>query len=236
MEAQIFLLGLLALILLLFALRGLGRVPPARAASFMRGGLAALALGAAALALARGHFAVALALAGAAILTASGRNFHAPFTLGGNRRVRGGTVELDFDDFGVRDGAILSGPFAGWKLSELSKSECETFYAQARVADPEALLALEAYFDRRFPGWRAAAQDDSDSFSFRREAGGRGGSSEMSEDEAYETLGLRRGAGAEEIVRAHRALMKERHPDHGGTTDEAARLNQAKDRLLRRHG
>jgi DnaJ-class molecular chaperone len=58
----------------------------------------------------------------------------------------------------------------------------------------------------------------------------------MSEQEAYQTLGLRAGASAEEIIRTHRRLMKERHPDHGGTTDDAARINQAKDRLLRRHG
>ena len=233
-EAAIFfLLGLLVLILMLLGLRELGRSPPARVASLTRQGLTALALVAAALMLTRGHFVVALALAGVALITAAGKSFNAPFTLGGNRRVRGAAVELEFDDFGVRDGAILSGPFTGWKLSEMSKSECEAFLAQCRVENPQALLALEAYFDRRFAGRRATAQDDPNP---GRRAGGVGRTGEMSEQEAYETLGLRRGASADEIVRAHRMLMKERHPDHGGTTDGAARLNQAKDRLLRRHG
>jgi len=153
--------------------------------------------------------------------------------LGGARR-GGAAVDMEFDDAGVRDGAIRSGPFAGSKLSELSKSECQAFYAQCRAENPGALLALEAYFDRRFPGWRAAAQGDAD--PGRNGAGGVGRIGEMSEEEAYETLGLRRGASADDIVRAHRTLMKKRHPDHGGTTDGAARLNQAKDRLLRRHG
>ena len=57
----------------------------------------------------------------------------------------------------------------------------------------------------------------------------------MSEDEAYEVLGLRRGATREEVVRAHRTVMKKWHPDHGGTADLAARANEAKEVLLRRH-
>jgi hypothetical protein len=219
--------------LLLYGLSEIGRGRQDRVAALMRQGFAALILGAALLALARGHFAVALALAGAALVAASGKSFKAPFAFVGRGRPRGGAVDLEFDHRGVRDGAIRSGPYAGWKLSELSKSECEAFRAQCRDADPGALLALETYFDRRFPGWRAAAQDDADA---GRNGAGRGRDGEMSEQEAYQALGLRWGASTEEILRAHRALMKERHPDHGGSTDEAARLNQAKDKLLRRHG
>jgi len=58
----------------------------------------------------------------------------------------------------------------------------------------------------------------------------------MTRDEAYEVLGLAKGASAEEVIRAHRALMKKFHPDHGGSTALAARVNQAKDVLLDRHG
>ncbi|NNG05183.1 MAG: J domain-containing protein [Inquilinus sp.] len=52
------------------------------------------------------------------------------------------------------------------------------------------------------------------------------------EAEAFRTLGLVEGASAQEIKRAHRRMMKRHHPDRGGSTEAATRLNRAREQLL----
>jgi DnaJ family protein C protein 19 len=54
----------------------------------------------------------------------------------------------------------------------------------------------------------------------------------MTRTQAYEILGLAPGASPDEIREAHRRLMRTNHPDSGGSTWIAARLNQARDVLL----
>jgi DnaJ homolog subfamily C member 19 len=56
--------------------------------------------------------------------------------------------------------------------------------------------------------------------------------SAMTPAQAFEVLGLAPGATADEIREAHRRLMRANHPDAGGSTWIAARLNQARDLLL----
>src|SRR3984957_20267970 len=50
--------------------------------------------------------------------------------------------------------------------------------------------------------------------------------SAMSRAEAYEVLGLKPGADADEIHAAHRRLMRMAHPDTGGSDWLASRINQ----------
>ena len=54
----------------------------------------------------------------------------------------------------------------------------------------------------------------------------------MTHERAYAILGLPTIASDAEVHRAHRALIKKHHPDHGGSHAQAALINQAKDLLL----
>ena len=50
----------------------------------------------------------------------------------------------------------------------------------------------------------------------------------MSRAEAYAVLGLEPGASDQDVRAAWRELMKRNHPDQGGSTYLAAKINQAK--------
>jgi hypothetical protein len=136
-------------------------------------------------------------------------------------------MRLDHDS-GVMTGTVLAGALAGRALETLARPELVSLAAILRRDDPDGAALLETYLDRRFPGWREAEEGHA-------QAGRGGGGGAMSRREAYETLGLQEGSSAEEIIRAHRALMKKFHPDRGGSTGLAARVNQAKDVLMQRH-
>ena len=143
-------------------------------------------------------------------------------------RVRSAYVEMELDhDTGAMRGRVLAGPHEGVTLEALS---VPVLVEALAAIDEESRALMMAYLDRREPGWRAHAQGG----AHAREAASPQ-SGKMTEEEAYQILGLQPGATAEEIGRAHRSLMKKLHPDQGGSTYLAARVNEAKEVLLRRH-
>ena len=105
----------------------------------------------------------------------------------------------------------------------------KTLVALLNEVDDESRALLLPYLDRRDARWSEYAQ--ADAATSRPSAS----SGKMSEQEAYQILGLEAGASADAIGHAHRTLMKKFHPDQGGSTYLAARINEAKETLLRRH-
>jgi hypothetical protein len=233
-----FIVGLVVLYLLLFGVKQFSRLSPAAAARLVRQGGGVLGLLGAAFLLMRGSIALASILASVAIGFAGWRSlaglggFYRGSSGAGQRRtsdVRSAMIEMRLDHAsGQMSGWVLAGPMQGQALEMLARPACLELYETCLRDDPDGARLLEAYLDRRFPGWRETAQGQG-------ETGRAGaGSGVMSEKEAYEILGLTERASVDDIARAHRSLMKKLHPDHGGTTTLAARVNQAKDTLLRR--
>ena len=147
---------------------------------------------------------------------------------GQTSQVRSQFLDMSLDhDSGELSGQILAGPYAGHSLGEFDLPQLT---AMMPGFDTESVALLESYLDRRFPAWRQDAQGNAAGGQSRPAASGK-----MTDEEAYQILGLQPGAGRDEIGRAHRALMKKLHPDQGGSTYLASRVNEAKDTLLRTH-
>jgi|TARA_B100001964_G_scaffold192445_1_gene215143 hypothetical protein len=126
-------------------------------------------------------------------------------------------------DSGMMDGKVLEGSMGGSMLANLNLQQLLVLLDECRV-DADSLNVLQAYLDREHKGWRGSDNGGGTSSS---DSGG-----ELTKEQAYEVLGLMDGASKEEIVDAHRKLMQRMHPDRGGSTYLAARINEARKRLL----
>jgi hypothetical protein len=236
-----FVIGMILLFLLLTAIKQFSRMDAAAAARLVRHGGGVLGMIGALFLLLRGRIGLAAALANMVANFAGWRSmgggrsaFRAAGSAARSGRVttaRSAMIEMRLDhDSGAMTGLVLAGAYAGRTLEPLSRLELLSLRAELGRDDPDGVTLLEAYLDRRFAGWREAEQSQG-------QARGSGGvSGAMSRPEAYAILGLPEGSSAEEIIRAHRTLMKKFHPDHGGSTALAARVNQAKDVLMQRQG
>jgi len=228
------LFGLVALAILLWAAQKYLQADPKKLATVLKlaGGIALLAF--AAFLGARGEIAIAAPLAAAGLgllgwlpFGPAGFGARTQKSAGQVSRVRSAFLEMELDhDSGAMRGVILAGPREGTRLEAL---DVATLIAMMNEIDDESRALLAAYLDRRDAGWREHAQADA---AAGRSSAPRG---PMTHEEAYQILGLESGASTEDIVGAHRTLMKKLHPDLGGTNYLAARVNEAKDTLLRQH-
>ncbi len=231
-----FILGVVVLILLLWAANGFSKADPKLAARVLRyiGGGATLLF--AAFLLVRGEIGIALSVGAVGLGLLGWIAWPASFTgrtqkrPGQVSRVRSAFLEMELDhDSGAMRGRIIAGHYEGTPLEAL---DVPTLIGLLGAFDSDSRDLLAAYLDRREPSWRENAQGDA-------AAGGNSArsapSGKMTEEEAYQILGVEPGASTQDITRAHRSLMKKLHPDQGGSTYLAARVNEAKDILLRRH-
>jgi hypothetical protein len=150
-------------------------------------------------------------------------------------------MRLDHNS-GALDGEVLDGRHQGRFLSQLDLTALLELLQDYRIADAQSASVLEAYLDRTQPDWRDSAEE-AEAEAKAAGSGNEGSESRwgrgpksgdaMTRAEALEILGLEEGAGAGAVREAHRRLMQKLHPDHGGSNYLAAKLNEAKDLLLR---
>ena len=151
-----------------------------------------------------------------------------PSAEGQKSTVRSAHLEMELDhDTGEMDGTVLTGRLKGTRLSSLSREEIISLYVDFR-SDPDSVSLLESFLDRYHSDWR----DHVDSDDSRKQKDP-SGFDNMTRQEAYQILGLEPDASAEEIHQAWRRLMKGVHPDSGGSDFLAAKINAAKDLLLK---
>ena len=130
---------------------------------------------------------------------------------------------------GEMNGIVLVGKFEGRVLNDMSESELTKFLKEV-AEDGQTLELLNTYLDGRF----ATGGEDAQFNRGARQAG-TAGTGTMGEEEAYEVLGLSFGASAADIRKAHRRIIKSVQSNGGGSVFLAAKINEAKDVLLRSH-
>ena len=226
--------GVVVLVLILWVLNVISKADPKIAARVTKVGGGVISLGLAVFLGLRGEIGIAiplgvfgLGLLGWVPFGPAGFSARTQKSGGQTSQVRSAYFEMELDhDSGAMRGRVLAGRHQG---ADLERLDVGTVVSMLAEIDEESRALLMAYLDRRDPTWSEHAQADATAGRHASSSG------KMSEQEAYQILGLQPGASAEDISRAHRTLMKKLHPDQGGSTYLAARINEAKEILLRRH-
>jgi hypothetical protein len=124
---------------------------------------------------------------------------------------------------GKMTGRVIQGEFAG-DLDSFTKDALAKLYAHLKTRDAASVRLLEAYLDRRFGrAWRTSPEFVPPAPSAQ---------TGMSRQEAFAVLGLSPAASDEDVRAAYHRLMVQNHPDHGGSSYLASKINEARDVLL----
>jgi hypothetical protein len=235
-----FLLGIAVLFLLYTGAKAFAQAKPAQLVTGLRvaGGVGAALAALWLLLTGRINLAIMLASVFAPLLARwraawrAGRNAGGPAS-GQTSDVETAWLRMRLDhDTGILHGTVLQGRFAGRFLGEMTIPELAELLARLRVNDPDSAAVLEAYLDRARPDWRADAAGGAEE-EMREAPPSTATGGAMTREEAYRILGLPRGADEKAVRDAHRKLMLKLHPDQGGSTYLAAKINQAKDLLIK---
>jgi hypothetical protein len=231
---QYFLLGLLVLGLALVAIRLFNQANPAALARHMRIAGAVAALASAIFLMARGAIVYAFPLAAIGWWLLGGQGMGSWGSLGAphrgpsaqSSRVVTEHLEMELDHAsGAMRGRVLKGFFAGRSIEDMKPVELAHLWQDCRYSDPASAQLVEAFLDRIHPSWR-------EDMARTEHEHPRGPDGRMTVEEALDILGLAPGADETAIRQAHRELMLKLHPDRGGSTYLAAKINEAKDTLL----
>lgn len=139
----------------------------------------------------------------------------------------GGTASFKTDHLDVTitvqsgqlSGSVIKGPCAGKTIAELTENDIQELENYYRDRDKKSYYLIR--FARKGQTFSGGQRQASPPFA----SPGR--------DEALQILGLSGNPSREEIIAAHRRLINKLHPDRGGSDFLAARVNQARDILLK---
>lgn len=156
----------------------------------------------------------------------SGKAFAGKTSTSNDSTVQSDYLKIVLDhDSETMHGEVLRGPHAGSKLEQLNKIQLRELLQYYDQHDRDSFELLRAFLQRQYPedNWETQQDRHNDSAP-----------AEMNRKEALEILGLDESAEEQDIKRAHKQLMQRLHPDRGGSQYLAAKINEAKDFLLKK--
>ncbi|MGH1470190.1 MAG: hypothetical protein ACRBCS_03295 [Cellvibrionaceae bacterium] len=164
------------------------------------------------------------------------KNSPSPNTFSGNSG-NSSSVQTDYlkvilnHDSGDITGHVLFGLFEGSDLNELTIDNIQELLNYYSKHDQESHQLLRAFAEKHFE--EDHFDNNNEQKNEESDSNKRPTSSEMTRTEALEILGLKDTATKEDIILAHKKLMQKMHPDRGGSNYLAAKINEAKDFLVK---